>query len=65
MAGSKDQVVVSVIAGLTRIQAANILADITNAKSKHAPLGRGTIAKGSIHDIGELLGKGIKKISKK
>ena len=65
MAGKKDQSVVSVISDLTKTQAANILADITKSKSKHAPFGRGTIAQGSIFDVGKLLGSGLKKIGSK
>ena len=63
MAGKKDQSVVSVISGLTKIQASNILADITKSKSKHAPFGRGTIAQGSIFDVGKMLSGGFKKIT--
>ena len=65
MAGKKDQVIISVISNLTNIQASNILADITKAKSKHAPFGRGTIAQSSIFDVGKILSSGIKQITGK
>lgn len=63
MAGSRDQVVVSVLSGLTKIQASKVSADIIKALHKHAPLGRGTTALGSKFDVGNLLSNGIKQIT--
>ena len=62
MAGKKDQSVVSVLSGLTKNQASNILADITKSKNRHAPFSRGTSAQCSVFDIGKMLSTGIKKI---
>ena len=65
MAGKKDQAIISVISGLTNIQASKILADITKAKGKHAPFSRGTTAQSNILDIGKMLSNGIKQITGK
>lgn len=62
MAGKKDKAVVAVVSGLTDNQAAQLLKDITKAKQKNAPLGRGTIVSGLMSSIGTLLQKETKKI---
>jgi len=63
MAGKKDQVIVSVIAGVTKKQGANILADIMKSKNHHAPNARSTSASGSASHIGNLLVGGFKKLT--
>ena len=57
----KDHAVVAVISDLTRAEAAQISKDIMNAKAKHAPSGRGTIATGEKCNVGSLLQCGIRK----
>ena len=61
MAGKKDRAVVAVISGLTQNQAAQISKDIMQAKAKHAPLGRGTIATGAHSSVGSRIQSGFKK----
>lgn len=46
MAGKKEYVVISVISGLTRKQAGDIVGEIIESKGKNAPAGRGTVAMG-------------------
>jgi hypothetical protein len=55
MAGKKEQSVVTVIDGLTSIQAANIQADILKSKSKNAPNSRGISTIGNRQDVGKML----------
>ena len=62
MAGKKDRAVVSVTTGLTQNQASKMVAGITKTKGYYAPLSRGTIAQGSISDIGRLLGGGQERL---
>ena len=61
MAGKKDRAVVAVISDLTQNQAAQISKEIMRAKSKYAPLGRGTIATGERSSVGSLIQGGFKK----
>lgn len=62
MAGKKDRAVVAVISELTQNQAAQISKDIMKAKTKYAPLGRGTIASGQKSNVGSLIQSGIRKM---
>ena len=64
MAGKKDNAVVSVIAGLTKTQAAQISKDIMRSKAKYAPNSRGTIATGLIKNVGNLIQSGKRKAIK-
>ncbi|MHB8065251.1 MAG: hypothetical protein ACYDG2_22015 [Ruminiclostridium sp.] len=58
MTGKKNVAVVSVIDGLTPIQAANIQNDIVKSKNKHAPNARGIATLGDRKDIGKMLNQG-------
>lgn len=62
MAGKKDRAVVAVISELTQNQAAQISKDIMKAKTKYAPLGRGTIASDQKSNVGSLIQSGIRKM---
>jgi len=59
----RDQSVVATIGELTSKQAANIVRAIINSKDKYAPEARGTVAKGSIKDVGGLLAAGVSMIA--
>ncbi len=62
MSGKKNNVVVSVITGLTETQAANINRDIMKSKQKNAPHSRGTSGIGLFEDVASLLSNGFKQI---
>ena len=62
MAGKKNNVVVSVISGLTETQAANINRDIMRSKQKNAPHSRGTSGIGVLEEVATLLSNGFKQI---
>ena len=62
----KDKAFVAVVSGLTSNQAGQLTKEFTKAKDKYAPKARGTIAKGSMENVGNMIqGKKTKRISKK
>ena len=68
MAGKKDQSLVTIIDGLTKTQAANIQADISKSKNKHAPTARAISTQGSRQDVGKMISSGhddIKRLESK
>lgn len=58
MAGKKNYAVVAVVADLTSEQAAQIEKEITKAKRKYAPHGRGTVASGGKSAVAGMLQSG-------
>lgn len=65
MTGKKDKAVVAVISGLTANQSAQITKEIMRSKERFAPQSRGTIASGTISNVGALLQRGQKRIGGK
>ena len=66
MENKKNQAVVVVINGLTSNQAGQLTKEITKAKDRYAPHARGTIAKGLMENVGNMIqGRCAKKITKK
>ena len=61
MAREKDYAVVAVISDISSKQAAQISSQIMNAKATYAPTGRGTLASGLKHNIGNMLQAGSRK----
>jgi hypothetical protein len=61
MAGTKDNAVVAVLSDLTKAQSAQLVKEITKAKSKYAPHGRGIVASGKKNNVGLMLQSGAKK----
>mgnify|MGYP007091034299 CR=1 FL=1 len=66
MENKKDKAMVVVISGLTSNQAGQLTKEFTKAKDKYAPKARGTIARGSKENVGNMIKGGFaKKITKK
>ena len=66
MENKKDKAMVVVISGLTSNQAGQLTKEFTKAKDKYAPKARGTIAKGSMENVENMIQGGYaKKITKK
>ena len=66
MENKKDKAMVAVISELTSNQAGQLTKEFIKAKDKYAPKARGTIAKGSKENIGNMIQGGYaKKITKK
>jgi hypothetical protein len=63
MDGKKDSAVVVVITNVTQKQATDILGDVVLAKSKRAPLSRGTAVTGNRKDVSKMLGDGRDKLT--
>ena len=62
----KDKAFVAVVSGLTSNQAGQLTKEFTKAKDKYAPKARGTIARGSKENVGNMIKGGFaKKITKK
>lgn len=57
----KGDAVIAEISDLTSEQSAQLVKEITKAKSKYAPHGRGTVASGKKNDVGMMLQSGTRK----
>lgn len=65
MENKKDKAMVVVISGLTSNQAGQLTKEFTKAKEKYAPKARGTIAKGLMENVGNMIQGGYAKKSQK
>ena len=61
MENKKDKAMVVVISGLTSNQAGQLTKEFTKAKDKYAPKARGTIARGSKENVGNMIKGGFAK----